>query len=273
VRKGAKAAFNRIIDHVLCFLISFEVSFKQKNQSMRRIKIYAIPIMMMLMSICCTNKKSASEKPTAETAQPTNAAALTAEQVLAKLKSGNENFVKEMPARGHEHGQSYDYYDQVEHSKNDQHPIAFILSCIDSRVPPEIIFDQGIGELFVGRVAGNVEDQYILGSMEYAVNVKGVKLIVVLGHKNCGAIHAAFEHIDSSNEDLVPLVEHVREDVVSNDLAPYDASAKHNVIKTIGNIVKKSKALRSKVDAHELLIVGGLYDVNNGSIDWNTSNW
>ena len=171
------------------------------------------------------------------------------------------------------HGQSYDYLDQIEHSKNDQHPMAFILACMDSRVPPEIIFDQGIGELFVDRVAGNVEDQYILGSMEYAVNVKGVKLIVVLGHRNCGAIHAAFEHIDPANEDLVPLVDHIKEDIIPNDPSPYDASAKHHVMKTIEKILNKSKAIRSRVEAHEVMIVGGLYDVTNGTIDWNTANW
>lgn len=238
-----------------------------------QIKTYGVLVGITLVIIACNNNNPSPANSSTHTEQPANAAALTADQVLAKLKSGNENFVKEIPARGHEHGQSYDYYDQVEHSKNDQHPIAFILSCIDSRVPPEIIFDQGIGELFVGRVAGNVEDQYILGSMEYAVNVKGVKVIVVMGHRNCGAIHAAFEHVDPSNEDLVPLVEHVKEGIVPNDSAPYDASAKHNVMKTIDNILKNSKAIRSKVEAHQLIIVGALYDVTNGTIDWDTSNW
>jgi carbonic anhydrase len=239
---------------------------------MKKIRSSLSLICVSILIISCGQRKSATEN-SAEHTSTTAVEALTPDQVLAKLKSGNQNFVKQISSHNYNHGQSYDYLDQVEHSKNDQHPTAFILACMDSRVPPEIIFDQGIGELFVDRVAGNVEDQYILGSMEYAVNVKGVKLIVVLGHRNCGAIHAAFEHIDPANEDLVPLVDHIKEDIIPNDPSPYDASAKHHVMKTIEKILNKSKAIRSRVEAHEVMIVGGLYDVTNGTIDWNTANW
>ncbi|HEX2684723.1 MAG TPA: carbonic anhydrase [Ferruginibacter sp.] len=197
----------------------------------------------------------------------------TAEVVLSQLISGNLSFKNEIGAHTYNHSRLYTYMDQVAASRNDQHPLAFILSCIDSRVPPEIIFDQGIGQLFVGRVAGNVEDPYMLGSMEYAVNVKHVKLIIVLGHTNCGAIHAAFGHVDSSNEDLVPLIGHVKEGIVATDTEPFDASARHNVAITVEHILKYSKVIRSMVEAHQLVIAGGLYDVAKGTVDWNMKGW
>ena len=224
------------------------------------------------MILCCRQRKAEPGHSQGHAVEVKNASLTTAE-VITKLKSGNEDFAAQISSRKYDHGHSYNYLDQIEHSKNDQHPIAFILSCMDSRVPPEIIFDEGIGELFVDRVAGNVEDQYILGSMEYAVNVKGVKVIVVMGHKNCGAIHAAFDKIDSTNEELVPLIDHVKEGIIPNDSPPYDKSAKHNVIKTIQDILDNSKTIRSKVQAQEVVIIGALYDVTNGVVDWDSANW
>jgi carbonic anhydrase len=144
---------------------------------------------------------------------------------------------------------------------------------MDSRVPPEIIFDQGIGSLFVVRVAGNIEDPEILGSMEYAVAEKEISVIVVLGHKNCGAISAAFGHINPANKQLASLIAKVKMDVLANDKPPYEASAKHNVKMTIDNILKGSQTIREKSLAGGLALVGALYDVSNGTIDWNTLNW
>src|SRR5215218_6226550 len=154
-------------------------------------------------------------------------------QVLSRLKEGNRHFVMKLSPSNSAHDSSYSYMDQIVHTRNEQHPIACILSCMDSRVPPEIIFDQGIGSLFVVRVAGNIEDSDILGSMEYAVAEKGVGVIVVMGHKNCGAIYAAFDKIDTANKELVTLIAKVKKDIVPNDKPPYDASAQHNVKKTI----------------------------------------
>jgi carbonic anhydrase len=221
----------------------------------------------------CGQQKTKSETAHPNSRHIENTAALNADQVLALLKSGNENFVKEISTHNYSHGETYTYLDQVGHTKTEQHPKAFILSCIDSRVPPEIIFDQGIGEIFVDRVAGNVVDQFNLGSMEYAVDVKHVKLVVVLGHTNCGAINAAFGKLDSSSENLVHLIADVKKDVVSNDSPPYDASAKHNVVVTIQNILNSSKSIRAKVNAGEVKIVGAVYDVANGTVDWNSVNW
>ena len=101
----------------------------------------------------------------------------TANEALKELMEGNQRYVNNVPMH-------HDFINEAHHSEKDQHPHTFVLSCIDSRVPPEIVFDQGIGNLFVARVAGNIEDDNILGSMEYAVQVKGTKLLVVLGHSN-----------------------------------------------------------------------------------------
>ncbi len=231
--------------------------------------IALVPLSIAIM-LACGHGEASNKEGTALNDHPVTEAK-TADEVLSSLKSGNENFVKELLHPGQ--SKSYSYADQVAHTKTEQHPTAFILTCIDSRVPPEIIFDQGIGRLFVGRVAGNVEDTYLLGSMEYAVDAKHVKLIVVMGHTNCGAVHAAFGTVDPSDEDLVPLIDHVKHDIVPNDTPPYDASAKHNVKITIGEILKNSKLIRSKVDSHELTVVGALYNVADGTVDWDSSKW
>jgi carbonic anhydrase len=191
----------------------------------------------------------------------------TSEEILESLKAGNRRFVDQLSAGPNRHA-SYDFSDQLAHTKTQQHPVAFILTCIDSRVAPEILFDEGIGELFVGRVAGNVEDKDLLGSMEYAVAEKHVKLIVVLGHTNCGAITAAFGTLDPADEELVQLVKHVKQNVLPNDTPPYDASAIHNVNVTIDEILKNSKLLHAKAESKDLKIVGALYNVANGTVTW-----
>jgi carbonic anhydrase len=195
------------------------------------------------------------------------------EEVLAKLKEGNNRFVEGLNSGRAATDTSYNYLEQIKHTATQQHPIACVLTCMDSRVSPEIIFHQGIGSLFVIRVAGNIEDPDVLGSMEYAVVEKGVGLIVVMGHRNCGAIGAAFGKLDPENKDLNLLVSHVKSDIVANDSPPYDASAKHNVKKTIEGILRDSKPLHDKVATGKLVIVGALYDVSNGTINWNTDNW
>ena len=194
-------------------------------------------------------------------------------EVLAKLKEGNRSFVMKLSPSNLAHDSTYSYFEQIALTRNEQHPIACILTCMDSRVPPEIIFDQGIGSLFVVRVAGNIENPDILGSMEYAVAEKGVTVIVVLGHKNCGAIHAAFDNLDTANKELVTLIGQVKKDVLPNDKPPYDASAQYNVKKTISNILAGSKTIREKQAAGKIIVVGALYDVANGSINWNTESW
>jgi carbonic anhydrase len=113
-------------------------------------------------------------------------------EALAALKYGNARFLDN-------HLINTDYHNQIDATAGGQHPHSFILSCVDSRIPPEIIFDQGIGNVFVARVAGNIESAHIMGSMEYAVAVKKIKLIVVMGHGNCGAINGALDDVQLDN--------------------------------------------------------------------------
>jgi carbonic anhydrase len=197
----------------------------------------------------------------------------TANDILARLKVGNANFVNRFSFVHVHSDSSYNYYDQIVQSGNEQHPIACVLTCMDSRVPPEIIFDQGIGNLFVLRVAGNIQDDDILGSIEYAVAEKGVKLIVVMGHTNCGAITAAFGNVDSSAKELYELIVHIRRAIVPNDKPPYDATAKNNVKLTMEDILEHSPTVKRKFDDNELLIAGALYDVSNGKVTWKEPAW
>ena len=165
----------------------------------------------------------------------------------------------------------HDFIDEAHHSEKDQHPHTFVLSCIDSRVPPEIVFDQGIGNLFVARVAGNIEDDNILGSMEYAVQVKGTKLLVVLGHSNCGAVQGAIDNVNLghltqltnqikvafSHHRTYPLPEHL-----SNE------AGRLNVLSTIDHILSSSQIIRELVNKKKIKIVGTFYDLHTGKVEF-----
>lgn len=193
--------------------------------------------------------------------------------ILSRLKAGNANFVARFSFVNFHSDSSYNYYDQIIRSGEEQHPVACVLTCMDSRVPPEIIFDEGIGHLFVLRVAGNIQDDDILGSIEYAVAEKDVKLIVVMGHTKCGAIAAAFGNVDSSAKELYELVAHVKRAVVPNDKPPYDATTKNNVKLTMEDILQHSSTVRDKYNDKELLLVGALYNVSNGKVSWKDLDW
>jgi carbonic anhydrase len=150
-----------------------------------------------------------------------------------------------------------------------QHPFAIILSCSDSRVPPEIVFDQGLGDLFVIRVAGNVIDDHSLGSIEYAVDHLAVRLIVVLGHQRCGAVKAAKDTIAAKTEapahiqSLVTAIRPAVEATVDDDL---EATVKANV-KDVGQALRSSAPiLKSKVDSGEIRVVDAYYSLDSGSV-------
>jgi carbonic anhydrase len=250
-----------------------------KTEKMKKVPLMIIVMTAVVWMSCQTgdsNKKPQNNQEVNLPSQHSETGTGVAKQpqeVLADLKQGNAHFVERLSKSEAGDDLSINYPEQMQHTATQQHPVACILTCMDSRVSPEIIFHQGIGSLFVIRVAGNVEDPDVLGSMEYAVAEKGVGLIVVMGHRNCGAIGAAFGKLDPGNKDLNSLVSHVKSDIVPNDKPPYDASAKHNVKKTIDGILTDSKTLHDKVKEGKLVVVGALYDVSNGTIDWNTTNW
>jgi carbonic anhydrase len=196
-------------------------------------------------------------------------AKLTPDGVLKALKEGNARFASGTLT-------SRDHSAQVRAAAEGQFPKAMILSCVDSRIPVEDVFDRGIGDLFVARVAGNFENTDILGSMEFACKVSGAKLILVLGHEHCGAIKAAIDGVVLGN--ITPMLENIKPAVDALSDYPGDKTsanpefvhlvAEKNVQLTIENIRKGSTILDEMVNAGELRIVGGLYAMESGKIEF-----
>jgi len=196
-------------------------------------------------------------------------AALTPQAVLAELEAGNQRFAAgELTA--------WDYQAQVAKTASGQYPKAVILSCLDSRIPPEIVFDQGIGDLFVARVAGNFENEDILGSMEFATKAAGAKLIVVLGHTACGAVKGACDKVELGNltamlanfEPALAASAGIEGEKNSKNTAYVAAVTDANVRQTMRDIVDRSAVLRELVEGGQLAVVGGLYDLSTGRVTW-----
>lgn len=194
--------------------------------------------------------------------------ALTPDNVIDDLIQGNQRFVKDsMQARA--------YQKQRESTVSGQYPKAAVLSCIDSRVPVETIFDQGIGDLFVARVAGNFENTDILGSLEYSCKVAGSKLIFVLGHESCGAVKAACDGVELGNitpmlNNILPAVKLSAEQVdgETNSSNP-DFVAKtveNNVKLTIERIRDRSPILKEMEEVGDIKIIGGVYSLSTGKV-------
>jgi carbonic anhydrase len=169
-----------------------------------------------------------------------------------------------------------DWLDQVHATAGGQHPFASIVGCIDSRVPPERIFDLGVGDAFVARVAGNFVDQEILGSLEFASAVAGSPLILVLGHTGCGAVKGACDGVELGNltatlDQLEPAVEAVADESFeprSSKNADYVAAVTHaNVRLTVEEILRESEVLRDLHEQGKLLVAGAVYDVATGKVE------
>lgn len=176
---------------------------------------------------------------------------LTAEEALTKLVKGNEAYLSLKRNEGDISPEK-----RKDTYSNGQHPFALIITCSDSRVIPEAIFNQGIGELFVIRIAGNIADEYALGSIEYGVEHLGINLVMVLGHTNCGAVGAALES-ETPNGPIGSLVKEIRFNI-KDEKDPTKAS----IANVRGSI---DKIIRNKVAGHAK-IVGALYDINCGKV-------
>ena len=196
--------------------------------------------------------------------------ALTPDQVIADLKEGNARFVEGRMI-------NRDYPAQAEATVSGQHPKAAILGCVDSRVPPEIIFDQGIGDVFVGRVAGNVEDVNLVGSLEFATKVAGSKAIVILGHSSCGAIKGAIDGVQLGNltellndfdKPIARAGEAVEGEVSSKNTALVDFTIEENVRQTIADILEQSPVIAEMAANGEIVVVGAIYDLASGRVTW-----
>ena len=195
---------------------------------------------------------------------------MTPEQVIEELKKGNERFrAGKMTARN--------YLAEQRSSAAGQYPAAVILGCIDSRAPAEIIFDAGIGDVFNARIAGNVENEDLLGSMEFACAVAGAKLVLVLGHTACGAVKGAIDDVVLGN--LTGLLARIKPAVAatkfegqksSKNSAYVDAVARTNVALTVENIQRRSPTLEDLAKKGTIRIVGGMYDLGTGMVEFTT---
>ncbi|ADY52582.1 carbonic anhydrase [Pseudopedobacter saltans DSM 12145] len=194
---------------------------------------------------------------------------VTPSLALSFLKEGNQRFVNNLKAHGN-------LLEQVNETKNGQFPFAAILSCIDSRTSAELIFDQGLGDIFSIRIAGNVLSEDVIGSMEFACKLAGSKLIVVLGHSKCGAITGACKqvhlgHLTNLLEKVNPSIEYVRKhhtNVDLNSLEGINLVANQHVDHTITEILDKSDVLREMYENGEIGIIGAFYNVETGEVDF-----
>ena len=232
---------------------------------MKTIKSYVLLFVFSVLIASCGQNKTdtnATNSPETIVKKHEHPVINTSEDALNELKNGNKRFVDGKL-------ENTDYKVQIENTKSDQRPHSIILSCIDSRVPPETIFDQGIGNIFVARVAGNVEDANILGGMEYATQVKGSKLIVVMGHSKCGAVKGALDNAELGN--LTQLVDQIKPAITGDKSNPdkmLDETSRKNVKLQIANILKHSEVIAKLVKEGKFKIVGAYYDVTTGEVEF-----
>ena len=239
---------------------------------------FLLTAVLLATIISCQNsadQTKSSEDPTTVEVTPLvtrvltaeEQAALTPEKILAAFKAGNQRFMRnEITARDHSA--------QVRNSTMGQFPKAVILSCLDSRVPVEDVFDMGIGDIFVGRVAGNFVNEDLLGSMEFGCKVAGAKVILVLGHEHCGAVKAAIDDVELGNitamlskiKPAVELVSDFEGEKTSKNDAFVHAVCESNVKNTINQIRINSPILKEMEDNGEIKIVGAVYDLDDGEV-------
>ncbi len=194
---------------------------------------------------------------------------ITPEQALSALKDGNERFVNgKMLQRN--------LMAQVRATASGQYPFAVVLGCIDSRVPPELVFDQGIGDIFSPRIAGNFADTDIIGSIEFATKLAGAKLVVVLGHTDCGAIKGACDNVQLGNltqtlSNIMPAVYAVKDvcdDRTSKNKTFVQKVADENVRLTVQALTDRSAVLKDLVVTNRLMVVGAMYEVATGRVSF-----
>ena len=183
---------------------------------------------------------------------------MTPAEAVQQLKAGNERFLSGKTL-------ARDFCREISETATGQFPFAAILGCIDSRATAEQLFDQGVGDLFNARVAGNIVNEDILGSLEYACNVAGAKLILVLGHTACGAVTAATQRVELGNitallSKITPVVDSLEKGVAVDEVAEY------NVKHSIERIRKESAILKDMEQAGRILIKGAMYDVATGKV-------
>ena len=219
----------------------------------------------LTLAICATAANALDSAPGGVMTKSMQAA-ITPAKALQMLKEGNERFVSSTAS-------GVDYLAQVKKTADGQYPFAAVVTCVDSRTQPEIIFDQGIGDMFVARVAGNFVNDDILGSLEFATKVSGAKIILIMGHTECGAIKGACDDVElglltATLANIQPAVTAVEKE----DYSPTNSTnakfvqsvADMNVKLTMQMLRDRSLVLRGMIDKGEVALVGAMYDITTG---------
>jgi carbonic anhydrase len=193
--------------------------------------------------------------------------AITPAFALELLKKGNDRFVQNLKI-------NRNLLQQASETSDGQHPFAVILSCIDSRTSAELIFDQGLGDIFSVRIAGNIVNEDILGSMEFGCKVAGAKIIVVLGHTKCGAVKGACDHVEMGHltgllSKITPAVNNevdTKENRNANNANFVENVAALNVNHSVQSIVERSPILKELIEVGQIGIIGGMHDIATGDV-------
>ncbi|MFW5644656.1 MAG: carbonic anhydrase family protein, partial [Bacteroidota bacterium] len=193
--------------------------------------------------------------------------AMSPDDAIMMLKEGNERFVNEKMYKR-------DLIQQVNQTEDGQYPFAAVVSCIDSRIPTEIVFDQGVGDIFNARIAGNFVNQDIIGSLEFATKVAGSKAIVIMGHTSCGAVKGAADNVELGN--LTAMLKNLEPAVKAASDVPGEKNSKNaeyvqkitdkNVEFTIEKMLADSDVIREMYENGEIAIVGAMYEVETGKV-------
>lgn len=199
---------------------------------------------------------------------------MTPQEIVGRLKKGNENFVNNNLTQR-------DHSAQRREAMIGQYPKAIVLSCVDSRVPVEDVFDLGIGDIFVARVAGNIENKEIVGSMEFATAVAGSKVVIVMGHTACGAVKSSIDKVDAKSlgmNSLADLLDEIQPAVADTDMED-DRSSKNtdftnavitnNAMRTVKDIRDASPTLAKMEDDGKIMIISAVYDMESGKVNFN----
>ena len=231
---------------------------------------FAVGVVTLLLSAACSTAPTSQKKQSSYvTFDAEQQKSISPADAFAALKAGNERFVAGKRI-------SRDYAAQAQQTSKGQYPFAAVLSCLDSRVPPEIVFDQGIGDMFVGRVAGNVVTDDLVGSFEFATKVAGAKLLVVMGHTQCGAIKGACDKVKLGSltrllEKVEPAIAAVPDNGTPRNSKNHDfveAVSHANVKYTMAQLQERSPILKGLVQEGKLKIVGAMYHLEDGKVNF-----
>ncbi len=194
-------------------------------------------------------------------------AAITPDMALSLLIEGNRRFMNNLKA-------NRNLLEQANETSDGQHPFAVILSCIDSRTSAELIFDQGLGDIFSIRIAGNILNEDILGSIEFACKVAGSKIIAVLGHTRCGAIKGACDHVEMGNltallSKIQPAIYDEKTEIQNRNASNNEFVEKVSIInvkRTVNGILERSPILKDMIQNGDIKLVGGTHDISTGEV-------